>query len=196
MSKIICLLLTILFTGHFAISQEYQSKKDTVYIFMLKGTLDNGRPVTTFLAKNNLAFLKAAFEKKTSKEIVCTAISQSILFEEPALSFHYKRYQFKSIPGADAYYERYLQDIEPMSKSYVPFVTPKLSDGKYLHIYVTKISGDFWVLHFDSNSFYSETFPINNCYNWDKWYNLKKLDKIFPITRAEQDSIRKFIGAY
>lgn len=66
--------------------QPSKSIKDTVFICLVSGTLDNGRPVTEYLLSKDLPSIYGCLKAGDQDSIICRLTEKLILFEEPFLT--------------------------------------------------------------------------------------------------------------
>jgi hypothetical protein len=176
--------------------QPSKSIKDTVFICLVSGTLDNGRPVTEYLLSKDLPSIYGCLKAGDQDSIICRLTEKLILFEEPFLTLKKNRlrYQFNSVEQEAIFSKNYYKRLLPLSKKMTEFSTAKLSNGRHLTLNIAKISGEFWTLPANKTTF-SESFPDNGCYKKEYISNLKSIDKIYRLADTERIEILVHTGS-
>jgi|GEM_PF-6123079 len=173
---------------HCSFCQERALKKDTVYIIICYGTLENGRPVVTQIAQKDLSFFKTT-HSNDQDAFMCQVFSHSIFYLDDGNTY-LKNYRLDNPPSKkpDSLYYAYNKALRSLAKSFKDFKGPKFLNGKRVIFSVSKIAGEFWLVRTDPHYLYpvSESFFIDpGCYNYNYLYNLKQIDAILKLNSED-----------
>jgi hypothetical protein len=185
------LVFTLMNLGTMSLLAQTDSfKRDTVYVFICYGTLNNGTPVATEVVQRDLKFFENYGSTIDQDTFMCEFFKHSILFVDPlvTLNKNYNKYNF-SEKQVDSFRYVYNKKLGMLNKSYLDFKSVKFSNGKRITFSVSKIAGEFWLIKTDSDHLYpdSESFDIDSgCYKYNYLYNLKQIDSVIKLNKTEQ----------
>jgi hypothetical protein len=186
------LVFTICLIAQIAHGQTNAFIRDTAYIYLCRGSLENGQPVVTYVVNKNLSTL-SKLQTDNQDAAICSFFQNSILFAEPYLTVHnHTLYHFDDSKGMDRFY----RNLSALSKSYIDFKTRKFSNGRRITLSITKLIGEFWIVELNNSDYpFSESFAIDkSCYDHQFIYYLKQIDKCIPLVDVEKKKISLALG--
>lgn len=179
-------------------AQTHSTVKDTVYVFMVRGTLENDCPIISYAVVKDLSSLHALTTIISMDSFVCEFLRHSILFEEPffTLSRNESRYNFSNDKERKCFLKKLTKKITRANKDYQYIKSKKISNGKSIEFSCLKLCGEFWIIpktKEELNS-YSHSFEVRDvCYDKTYIYNLKDIDNSCKISKEDIEKIEKYI---
>jgi len=175
--------------------QQPVEKNDTAYIFLIRGTLSNKRPVVDYL----ICFRSDSLiniESDNRDTFMCKVFNRLCLFEEPFFSLHnnIKLYFPDNIVDKD-FLNNLALDIKKMNKKFSNVGTRKFKQDTDVSIQCVKIIGNFLKIE-------KYKRPINNnnhkfeiqevCYNKNFIYSIKDILGSYKLDKQELLRWRRF----
>jgi hypothetical protein len=179
-------------------SQNVSSVKDTVYVLVCKGTLENEQPIVSYVVIKELSSLSPLSTLGNQDSFMCSLFNHSILFEEPVftLSKNQRLYQFPNTKKSDTFLRGLAKKIDKLNTLYSSLATRKFNNGKSIEIACVQMVGEFWIITKkpeELNS-YNHSFHINkDCYNKGYIYNLKDIGQSCKLSSDDIKVLKKFI---
>lgn len=179
-------------------AQAPASVKDTAYILLCTGTLDNQQPIISYTIIKDLNDLSTLSAIASQDSFMCKLFSRSVLFEEPAftLSRNAGLYHFESEKLQNKFLSSLSKKIDKMNKKYSAIRTRTFSNGRSIEIDAVLITGEFWTIPkaADQLNEYNHSFKVEpGCYSRSFIYNLKDLYQSCQLSIAEKSLIEKYV---
>jgi hypothetical protein len=179
-------------------AQKITSIKDTVFVFLLKGTLENKQPIASYIVVKNLSSLETLAQIVNLDSFMCYLFKNVVLFEEPAftLSRNVLLYNFQNEKDKTVFLGNLSKKIDNLNKGYISIKTKKFSNGKAIELNGVKVIGEFWVIpkNVDELNTYNHSFIVEQgCYTKGDIYNLKDLTKSCKMKKKEVEIIEKIV---
>lgn len=181
----------------FAQSSDYV--KDTAYIFLWRGTLENERPITTYVVNKTMSNLTGLSLIKNRDSFVCSFFKKAILFDEPyfTLEKNIGLYGFSNKESASKFLSDISEKVEKLNKEIVKIGTKKFEQGTSIEFECVRVIADFWVINKTSDELnnYTHSFYVPGCcYNKKYIYNLKNIDRIERLNSTEILQLKNYLG--
>ncbi len=191
--QFILVLLPIASKAQFAISV-----KDTVFIVVCKGSLENSQPIVSYLVVKDLSRLAELATINNEDSFMCRLFTNSILFEEPFFTISNNKglYGFDSPKKEKAFLSKLSKKIDKLNNNYTHFTTRRFENGKNIEVSITKTVAEFWSISkkVEEINTYSHSFQVKSgCYEKGYIYNLKDVITICKLHEKEVDQIKRNI---
>jgi len=180
------------------IGQSHLFISDTVYLFLCKGTLENSRPIASYLIVKDLTSLAKLSPVTVQDSFVCILFKQSILFEEPVftLSKNAPLYEFKSKKQKTKYLKGLLKRIYKLNDTYSLVTSKVFTNGRSINLQCLKLIGEFWSLTKNENEVnnYDHSFLIaEGCYTKNYIFNLKNIKECYKLSEIELNIVQNAV---
>lgn len=179
-------------------SQSIQTVKDSVYILLLKGELDNKQPISSYAVIKSVEDLSGLHDINNMDTFLCVLSKNSVLFEEPVFTLSRNRdlYGFPNEKKGNSFLSKLSKKVDELNNRYNQVTTRIFDNKKNIQISFVKVSGEFWSIpkkEEDLND-NSHSFSINaGCYGKSYIYNLKDIDCSCKLSENEIGLIKKSI---
>ncbi len=181
------------------IAQSISSVKDTVYVFICKGSLENGQPIVSYAILKDLSSLNTLASENNQDSFICDFFKQSILFEEPffTLTKNLQLYKFSNDKEKKSFLNKLSKKISKLNMDYGVIKTKVFDNGKFVELHCAKLIGEFWSIPKtkDELNNYNHSFQVKeNCYDKIYIYNLKDISKSCKLKIDELTTIQKVLN--
>lgn len=182
-----------------SIAQSISPVTDTVYIFILKGSLENGQPIVSYAILKGLSFLKSLSSINNQDSFICTFLKQSILFEEPffTITKNSQLYKFSDDRQKKSFLNKLSKKINKLNTDYAVIKTKTFDNGRFIELNCAKLIGEFWSFSKTKNELnnYNHSFQVKeDCYDKSFIYNLKDISSSCKLKPDELAIIRKVVN--
>lgn len=188
---IICLIVPL-----YGSSQSIGTVKDSAYILIIKGELENKQPINSYVVVKSLTDLSVLSTVNNMDTFLCSIFRNSILFEEPVftLSRNADLYGFLNEKKRSAFLSKLAKKIDDLNSKFNHVISRQFDNKRNIQISFVKMNGEFWSIlkkKEDLND-YNHSFEINaGCYSKSYIYNLKDIDCSCRLSANEIDFIKK-----
>lgn len=197
-NKYLAFLFAPIFFGFSACATvQKEEQKDTTYIFILHGTLENGRPIVSEFAVNKLISL-ASISNKDS--FLCAFSKQAVILEEPnfTLSTNAAKYNFPDKKAQQDFLSQLSGKIEKLTQYSKRVGSRSFKEGSPITIDAVKVVASYWEINkttAEQLNDYNHSFIIDKeCYGKNFSYNIKDIVSVDKLTTAESAQIKNLLS--
>lgn len=173
--------------------------KDTVYVVLCQGNLDNGQPISSYVIVKDISVFSQLSKTSDQDSFVCSLFKHSILFEEPAFTIlrNSPYYNFENERSKKKFLSRLSKKVARLNAQYIPIKTKRFSNGRDIHLQCAEIVGEFWIIpkKMEALNDYDHSFRVQpSCYEKETIYNIKDIQKSCKLSLEDANLINRLVN--